>query len=280
MTPQPPPVSALPPLARAAAGALRAVSRASLPVLLVALLRANDPPITPWLLAQGLFALALLPELAARLVLRAFAAELRVDPRALVSSGGLRRADVATSAIAGARAWRLPLPSPGFALRLQPGARLRLGFATPEPAPWLAALARAGVPAPPPDAALAFASARAAQRRRWWDHPAVKVGAASLLPGAIGFNAHQHIAFGGLLGEYYLMGLGAWLASAARYLGASLLYLILWAGCFRVAVETLTWLGAWAAPARAAGMRSAAERSAALLYYASIPALLALRFLA
>jgi hypothetical protein len=58
------------------------------------------------------------------------------------------------------------------------------------------------------------------------------------------------------------------------------LYLVLWAGCFRVAIETLAWLGAGLAPARAAGMRSAAERSAALLYYVSIPGLLALRFLA
>ena len=61
---------------------------------------------------------------------------------------------------------------------------------------------------------------------------------------------------------------------------AGVLYLVLWAGCLRVAVEALAWLGAGLAPARAAAVRSAAERSAALLYYVSIPALLALRFLA
>jgi apolipoprotein N-acyltransferase len=281
MTPRAPSVSALSPPARLAAAALRGVSCASFPVLLVALLRATDPPITPVVLAEALFALALLPELCARLVLRAHAAELRVEDGALHVAGALRRVDLARGALSRAEAWRLPLPSAGLALRLASGARAGIGLAAPDPSALHALLAQAGA-APPAhtDPAAAWASARAACPRRWWDRALVKVGLASLLPGAVGFSAHQHIAFGGLFGEYYLMGPAAWLESAARYWAAGALYLVVWAGCFRAAVETLTWLAARAAPARAAGMRSAAERSAALLYYLSIPALLALRFLA
>jgi len=281
MTPPAPSVSAVRPAARLAAAALRVVSRASFPVLLIALVRAMDPPLTPFVLGQGLFALVLLPELCARLVLRAFAADVRSEGGALRIAGALQRIEIAGGALERARAWRVPLPSAGLSLRLRAGARLGVGLAAPDPSVLYPLLAQAGAATPVPgDAASAFARARATCPRRWWDGALVKIGLASLVPGAIGFNAHQHIAFGAFLGEYYLMGLGAWLASAGRYWGTSVLYLVLWAGCFRVAVETVTWLGAGLAPARAGGMRSAAERSAALLYYASIPLLLALRFLA
>jgi apolipoprotein N-acyltransferase len=232
-------------------------------------------------LAEALVALGLLPELCARLVLHAHAAEVQASGGGLRIAGALRRVDLAAGALARAEAWRLPLPSPGLSLRLASGARLGVGLAAKDPSALYPLVAQAGGIAPAPgDAAAAFARARAACPRRWWDRALVKIGLASLLPGAVGFSAHQHIAFGGLLGEYYLMGLASWLASAARYWAAAALYLALWSGCFRVAVEALTWLGAWAAPAHAARTRSAAERAAALLYYLSIPALLALRFLA
>jgi apolipoprotein N-acyltransferase len=281
MTPRAASMSVLPPVARVFAAALRALSRASFPILLLALVRANDPPLTPGVLARALVALALLPELAAWLVLRALAAEGRVESGKLRLGGELQRVELPTSAIERVEAWRLPLPSAGLSLRLHSGTPLGVGLAAPEPAPLLAELERAGVAVPPSDDAnLAWATARSACPRRWWDHATAKLGLASLVPAAIAFNAHQHIAFGAFLGEYYLMGLRAWLTSAGSYWLASLLYLVLWAGCFRVAVELLTWLAAFAAPVRAGAVRRAVERTAALLYYASIPLLLALRFLA
>jgi hypothetical protein len=76
------------------------------------------------------------------------------------------------------------------------------------------------------------------------------------------------------------MGARAWFATALRYAATSALYLTLWWGCFRIAVESAAWIGAHAAPERAAAVRRIAARTAALLYYASIPLLLALRFLA
>lgn len=280
MAPRGPSVSALPPAARLAAGVLRALSRASFPVLLVALMRASDPPLTPAVLARALFALALLPELCARLVLRAFSATYQLEAGVLHIGGALRRLEVPCSALERVVLLRLPLPSSGLSLVLRSGAPLGVGLATADPAPLLAALANAGVTTPPEhDAARAFAAARAACPRRWWDGAIAKIVLASLVPGAIAFYAHQHIAFGGAFGEYYLMGLRAWLATAAGYWLGSALYLVLYAGCFRLGLETLAWLGALAAPRHALALRRIGERSAAALYYASIPLLLALRFL-
>ena len=273
-------VSALPAAARFAAAALRALSRASFPLLLIALLRASDPPLTPAVLARALFALALLPELCARLILRAFAAPCQIEAGVLQIPSTLRRFEVPCSALTRVALLRLPLPSPGLSLVLRSGERLDIALCARDPAPLLEALASAGVATPPAhDAARAFADARASCPHRWWDRDLVRIGLASLVPGAIAFNAHQHIAFGGTFGEYYLMGLRAWLASAAGYWFTAALYLVLWAGCFRFALETLAWLGACAAPLRARGLRRAGERSAAAVYYLSVPLLLALRFL-
>lgn len=280
MAPRVPSVSALPGAARLAAGVLRTISRASFPVLLVALVRASDPPLTPAVLARALFALALLPELCARLVLRAFAAECRIEAGVLHVDGLWRRIEVLCDELERVVLLRLPLPTPGLSLALRSGGRLGVGLAAEDPAQLLAALGSAGVSTPPEhDAARAYASARAACPRRWWDRGLVKIGLASLVPGAIALYAHQHIAFGGVFGEYYLMGPGAWLASAGGYWFGSALYLVLWAGCFRLGLETLAWLGALGAPRHAVGLRRIGERSAAALYYASIPLLLALRFL-
>ena len=280
MTLREPPVSALPRTARIAAGALRTLSRVSFPVLLVALARIDDPPLTPRQLGEALAALVLAPELCARLVLCAFAADVEVRAGELSISGALRRIVAPSAAIALPRAWRIALPLPGLSLALRSGGRFPVGLAARDPERLLGVLAGAGIPVPgSDDPALAYARARAARDRRWWSSPLVAIGLASLVPAAVAFNAHQHIAFGGFLGEYRLMGARAWLSTAVLYEFTSALYLALWGGSFRIAVEASCWAGALAAPARASGVRRAAERIGALLYYASIPALLALRFL-
>ena len=276
-----PPVSALPRTPRIAAGALRALSRASFPVLLVALARIDDPPLTPRLLGEALAALVLAPELCARLVLRAFAADMEVRAGAIAISGALHRIEAPCAALSRARAWRIALPLPGLSLALQSERRFPVGLAARDPGPLLSDLASAGIPGPASDdPGLAYARARTGRNRSWWSSPLLAIGLASLVPAAIAFNAHQHIAFGGFLGEYRLMGLRAWLGTALLYEITSALYLALWWGTFRIGVETSCWAGALASPARADRLRRVAERAGALLYYASIPALLALRFLA
>ena len=70
----------------------------------------------------------------------------------------------------------------------------------------------------------------------------------ALGPAAVLFYTHQHIAFGGLLGEYYLMGLGPYLRTAAVHWATVTVYLLLWAGVWRGAGEVVAWAAAALAP--------------------------------
>ncbi len=274
---------ALPPAARACSAALRGISRASLLLLLVALVRANDPPLTAAALAEAIVLFALLPELCARFVLRAFAAIARVEHGALVIERADQIVRVPIASIADVVAWRLPLPSAGVSLRLRSGARLPMRLALADPAALLRALAAHGCAAASRQLSLArvrYASARAARAIRWWDRWPARVLFLAFVPACVGFYAHQRIAFGALLGEYTLMGPRAWLATAAEHYVTSVLYLALWSAAWRAATELASFLAPHAAPASAASARVVSERTATLLYYASVPTLLALRFLA
>jgi hypothetical protein len=273
----------LPPAVRVLCAALRAGSRFGALSLLLVLFSVNDPPITVYTLAPSFLVAVLLPEVYARLGLRVFSGRAGIrEGRLWVERPGLR-VEVPCAAIARVGAWRLPWPSSGVTLGLASGARFPAVLALRHPAPLLEDLAAHGVEAA--RAALAsppirYATARAAWPRRFFDSAWCRVVLFSLLPAAIGFNAHQHIAFGAFLGEYYLMGLGAWLGTAVEYWATALIYLALWAGLFRAGAEGLSLAVAWLAPERAGGARRFAERAATPLFYLSVPALLAVRFLA
>jgi hypothetical protein len=277
------PVSALPAPARALAATLRGCAVVMSLWLLLWLVTANDPPVTLGPLARAFAVFVAVPELCARLLLRAFEGRVHIARGSLIAVRGGRRIEVPCASIAEVRVWRLPLPSPGVTLELASGATLPARLALPDPGRVLALLDDAGVPAARgalPLPAVRYAAARAAWPVRWYERPACKVGLFALLPAAVGFYAHQHIAFGALLGEYYLMGLGAWLRTAGEYLLTALLYLALWATLLRVAQEGVLLAWARLAPERAGGARRIAERAATALFYLSVPALLAARFLA
>src|SRR6185369_3813039 len=74
---------------RIAAAALVALSRASLPLLLLLVLLANDPPVSPLQLVELVALCAALPALAAELIGRALRAEIALAGDALC----VRRAD-------------------------------------------------------------------------------------------------------------------------------------------------------------------------------------------
>jgi len=93
------------------------------------------------------------------------------------------------------------------------------------------------------------------------------------------FNAHQHIAYGGLLGEYYLLGLGSYLRTFAVHWLTLTIYLVLYASVWRGLAEGMALLAACVAPARAAAVRRAAEIVCQVAYYGGVPVLLLLRFL-
>jgi hypothetical protein len=234
-------------------------------------------------LLDAVLALSLLPALAAHLVGRALRGEARVEGAELVLRRRGLLVEVPLASIERVLPWRVPLPRPGFGLGLRSGARLRWSLAARDPAPLLRELAEAGVGAAEGalrDPTVVYAEARSAAGRPLWSRWPVKVALFALLPGSVAFYAHQHIAYGGLLGEYYLLGLASYLRTAAlMWLHAGIL-LALYASGWRVLVELAALAAARLAPDRATALRRWTEGGAAALYYASVPALLALRFLA
>lgn len=257
---------------RALAALLFGLSRVSLPWILWRVLTADDPPITPPLLGEMLLVVWALPGAAAWLIGRAFAARADVDAAALVITRGAQRAVIVRDRLAGARPWWLPLPAPGFALRLAAGGRLPLALAARDPTPLLAALDPAARRHP----VMVWAAARRPAPGPWYYLRRYVLFA--LLPAAVLFNAHQHIAYGGVLGQYYLLGPGAWLRTAAIYWATTGAYLLLYASAWRGAGETVALLTAWLVPAGAAAARALVERTCQVAFYAGVPALLALRF--
>ncbi|HEU4428299.1 MAG TPA: hypothetical protein VFT98_06065 [Myxococcota bacterium] len=274
-------VAALPAPVRALAALLRGWSRLALLLLLVVLVRANDPPLTPRSLAEALALFALAPELAARCLLRAYAARAQVDAGVLTIARSDRVARVPIASIAAVAAPRVPLPLPSLTLALRSGAPFEMRLALADPSALLRALRDAGCSAAAGGLArvpVRYAAARADFGRPWWLRWPARIAAFALLPGAVAFSAHQHIAFGALLGEYYLMGLRAWLSSALAHYGTAALYLVLWSAAWRSACELISYLAAHS-PRAATAARALAEHATSAIYYGSVPALLALRFL-
>ena len=268
-------VRAWPGWARIGAALLVATSRSVPPAVAVGWAFGMD--FEPRHAVTALIALGLLPALAALLLGRAFEAEVHVAGEELCIARAGLRIEAPIASLAAVEAWRIPLPGPGVSLRLRSGAWLPVAI-EPAPAELLASLATAGVAAPAhPN--LAYGAARQGRLRRIWQHPLVKLGLFGLGPTAVLFRAHQIIAFGGLLGQYYQQGLRPYLATLVEYWGITLLYLVLFASTLRLGAELAAFAATWITPARARSIRTAAEACCAIAYYAGVPALLAVRFL-
>src|SRR6184192_77960 len=170
-------------------------------------------------------------------------------------------------AIARVAPWAVPLPGPGLSVCMRSGRWLRQGLQIDDPTPLLLALAETG----------GLEAARGAPRR--WHHLLGRFAGFALLPTAVLFNAHQHIAYGGLLGEYYLLGLGSYVRTFAVHWLTLTIYLVLYASVWRGLAEGVALLAACVAPASAAGARRAVEIACQVAYYGGVPLLLLLRFL-
>lgn len=265
---------------RAARTALFVVSRTGLWWVLAVVLLSVDPPVTPPILYRLVLVLVVLPGVAAAL-LRGQAATAEVEHDSLVVVRDGMRLAVPCEAIAAVEPSRLPLPDVRLAIVLRSGRRVVPEIETDDPAPLLAALAAAGAPvaATCQRASVVAASTRQAVARRWFDHPFVKFGLAALGPAAVLFNAHQHIAHGGLWGEWYTYGPQAWLATLAIYVSVTAIYCVLWASVWRGLGEFAAFGAAAAAPAHAARVRRLVEAGCRLAYWGGIPLVLLLRFL-
>ncbi len=269
-------VAAYPLAWRFVAAALIAISRTSLPIILILVVSGAD--ISPPLLVRLVLAFALLPGVAAVLVRRAFAAVVAVQDGALVIHRRGQRIALPSVEVERAVPWRVPLPGPGVSLRTASGPRTRYELQTAVPVALLAVLGGTGATATHPT--LSYAQAMYAIAPTRWYHVAWKYGLFGLLPTLVIFRLQQYIMYGGPFAQYYLYGLRAYLSTFAFYWIMVVLHLLLFASLWRLLAEAISWLAAWIAPAAAAPTRRWAERAAQILYYGGVPLLLAWRFLA
>ena len=247
--------------------ALRVQSRVGLLLVTGLVVFGSDIDMTPPVLVRAVTVLAALPGLAAWLLERAFAARLAIDVSDLVVQARGRRLEIPRDAIVEVVPWRVPLPRPGVTLRLRSGRRLAIALDDPG-----ALLTR-------DHTIVRWAVARARRAATLWDHPLVRFPLFALVPGAILFRTHQWIAYGGTFGQYYLLGLRAYLVTFAVYWTTVTIYLILWANLWRLLAEAVTLIGAYVAPDRVGPLRRGAERARVLLYYGGALLVLLVRLL-
>ena len=266
---------------RIIAGVLVAVSRASLPVLLVLGMLVGQPiSLFVWLRTLGSF--AVLPALAAALIARGLRARVEVRDAELCAHRGDLTIEVPCAAIERVIPWVFPLPGPGFSLRMRSGRRLRYGVQTTDPAWILSALVEIGGVEVARSALchpiVCYAHQRSLVGWRWY-HFLVKFVLFALIPTGVWFNAHQHIAYGGALGQYYLEGLVQYLRTFGISWSLTTVYLVLYASALRAVAEVVALLAAFVAPARASGTRHWVEVACGVIYYGSVPVIMLMPFL-
>jgi len=268
---------------RVITAALVALSGISMIVIFGLVLWSDDPPITSGLLLVLFAGFVLLPAVPVSLIRLRAAARVEVDhlTMAIISRGF--RLEVPSAAIKEVIPWVVPLPGPGFSLRMGSGRRLRYGVETTESAQLLQALvdtaevSAAGIAARHPS--LIYAAAKSASCPGGWAHVLLKFVLFSLFPAVILFNAHQHIAYGGTLGEYYLLGARSYLTTFLVYWATTGIYLVLYAGMWRAVAEAVSLAAAWVARVYAERARRIAENVCRAAYYGGVPLLLLIRFL-
>jgi len=228
---------------------------------------------TPRTVVLGVLLGVLLPLALVTLLRRYHAARLLLEGDRLKLAARSGALELPRAEVTRVHPWLLPLPAPGEWWELGTGERVARELEG-------AALPAALPPARAARSARAFAAARQALHRGDAGALAWKYGVFPLLPAGVLLRAYQHITYGGWNGEYQLFGLKAWLDSALQYWGGTLAHLVVVAGTLRVVAELLCLAAAWAAPGSARAVRRGAEWLCRIVYYAGVPALLALRFLA
>ncbi|MFN8543786.1 MAG: hypothetical protein U0807_06230 [Candidatus Binatia bacterium] len=260
---------------RIAVATLLLLGRANLLAMLAAVLLATDPPVTPPILLRLFVFYTALPIGLAWLVERVQAADVTLHGRDLIVTRRDLRLEIPLDAIAAVVPWTLPIPRPGLALRLASGRRLPYGLASADPLPLLSALAARTAMSHP---TVLWAHAKASVGRRRWYQALGRYGLFALLPAGVLFYTHQHIAYGGTFGEWYLLGPASWLRTLAVFWTTLAIYLLLYATVWRGLAEVVTLLAAHAAPSRVARVRRAVETVCQVGYYAGVPILLGLRY--
>lgn len=277
-------VTAYTPWLRVTTGALFGISRIALPYLLVLVLLSTDPPVTPDILLR-LFAVSfVVPGFLSAALQRTSRAELEMCADGIRIRGPYLDLEVPLADVAAADVWCCPVPEPGISIRLHSGEKTPRSLGVADPGALIErihAAARPGRPAAAPLTPLrAWAIERAPARRTSWRHALVKYVVFGALPAAVLFNAHQHISYGGLWGQYYMHGAAAWTRTLMLYWATTAIYVLLFAAVLRGLGEGIGLLATRVAPSHARTVRRGVERFCRVGYYAGVPALLGFRFLA
>jgi apolipoprotein N-acyltransferase len=188
---------------------------------------------------------------------------------------------VPLASIATVEPWRVPLPQPGLALLLGSGERFALGLAAADPSAIVTRLVDAGVAAAAPaldHPTLVYARVKQASGRLGWRRLVAKFPLFGALVAGVLFNAHQHVAYGGTFGQYYLEGALPYAKTFTVYWVTVTIYLVLYASVWRWPAEIIAWLAARWGHSVASLARRSVELVCRLAYYAGVPVLLALRF--
>ena len=274
-------VRVMPPAWRAGVAALRGLSRLSVLGLGLALLLDEGLRTQSLQQLRLVGALVLAPEAAAWCLLQAVTAELAVAGSTLELR--LRGGQVLRCGLADLRqgdCWRLPWPGPGLSLAPGEGKTWHLLLARPHAL--REALRAAGAPLPElgeGSRAARYALARQRLRRHRLARPAWKFLGLPLLLALPAFALHQHIAYGGFLGEYRSYGLQAYLGAFGLWWAAWAVGVLLASAALRVCIEALACLGLLWRPAQALILRQGLESAGLALLYLGLPAWLALRLL-
>lgn len=266
-------VAVMPPAARLAAGALRAIALGTL-LAMAALMLFGDGGLLAKPLAQIRVFLAgvLVPELAAWMVMRAFSARAAIEPGALVLARGAYTLRLPLADIATVQAWRWPLPSPGATVGMASGTRHALAGADA-----IALRAAMGRPADPPSPADHYAHAtlalRAEPRRlAWLAHPLTRFVLLPFLIAIPAFRLHQHIAYGSTFGEWLTFGAQAWLTGFALWWAGWAIAIAIVAAVLRMAIEAATLVTLRLQPDLALPARRLFERLGLALLFLGPPA--------
>jgi hypothetical protein len=273
---------AYPPVWRAFAAVLVAISRGGVPLLLAIVLFTRSAPILPLMLLRAFTILVVAPGTAAWLIGRALTVTVAVADGSLVLQRDQLRVEIPCDAVTRLSPWIIPLPGGGLWLRLRSGRRFRYGLQVRDPTPLLSGLAAAGVAAAAvtlQHPTMRYAHAKHSRRRWRWYHPLLQFVGFALLPTLPLFRLQQLVAYGGLFGQYYQQGLMPYLQNFALYWMTLTIYLVLYSGVWRGLAEAVALGAAWAAPSRAARVRRAAETGYRVLYYGGVPVLLMRFFL-
>jgi len=267
----------LSPTWRLVTAALVALGLLTLPTYLLALILL--PPVPPIVMIRSFLLGTALPLCMAWGMMRAFAGSLAVRDGELALRRGDLEMVVPCTAIAGVRPWWIALPAPGLSLRLHDGRNVPLGVAFDDPLPPLDALATFGIDTTGARHHPSLTRAATRPRRPWWG-AALKFGVLGILPASLLFYTHQHIAYGGPFGQYYLESPRAYFTSFAQYWATTAILLLSYASLWRTAAELIVWTIAAITPSHTQSTRNAVETLCALAYYAGVPAMLAFRYLA